>query len=84
MAEKCSLKLLKKNKLKRFDFEQNSGIENWNGKPKQKNFNNLRKISDFEQNVGLRNKTKNQNRKIGTNRERFLILNEMPELSNET
>ena len=47
--------------------------------------NKPRKIFDFEQNGGIEQRNgKNQNRKIGTNREIFLTLNEMSELSNET
>ena len=36
-----------------YDFEQNGGIENWNGKLKKKNCNKPRKIPDFEQNGGI-------------------------------
>ncbi|MDP3446345.1 MAG: hypothetical protein Q8T08_26095 [Ignavibacteria bacterium] len=36
-----------------YDFEQNGGIEQRNGKPKQKNYNKPRKISDLKQNIGI-------------------------------
>ena len=56
-----------------YDFEQNGGIENWSGKLKKKNCNKLRKISDL---LIETEKQQNENlkRKISTNRERFLIL----------
>ena len=34
-------------------FEKNIGIEQRNGKPKKKNYNNPRNISDFKQNVRI-------------------------------
>ena len=39
--------------MNQYDFEQNGGIENWNGNLKKKNCNKPRKISDFEQNNGI-------------------------------
>jgi len=69
--------------LDRYDFEQNGGIENWSGKLKNKNCNKLRKISDL---LIETEKQQNENlkRKISTNREKFLILSKMADLSNET
>ncbi len=64
------------------DFEQNGGIEFWSGKLKKQNCKKLRKFSEF-----LIETEKQQNgnykRKIETNRERFLILSKMAELSNK-
>ena len=59
--------------MNRYDFEQNGGIENWNGKLKNKNCNKPRKISDFLIETEKK-QSGNLKRKITTNRERFLTF----------
>jgi len=61
------------------DFEQNGGIEFWNGKLKKKNYNKTENISDFLIETEKR-RNGNLKRKIGTNREifaNFIIILEL-------
>jgi len=62
LAEKCSLKLLKKSKLKRLDFEQNS-VKLSERNLKKKNCNKPKKIFEFSIISELSNEAENPKQK---------------------
>jgi len=65
--------------LDRYDFEQNAGIENWNGKLKKKNCNK-QKIFQIFSLKWKNNRTEILKSKIATNREifaSFIIISEL-------